>query len=70
MKKENDEKEKGLILEVTERESGLEVSFGTRGFNQLEVLGILQMQINQILAGMNEAPKVFKGMGNSNQTQA
>lgn len=46
------EQPKSINLEVTEIDGGLSVAMKVFGFNSLELIGILQLQINDVLDGM------------------
>jgi hypothetical protein len=48
------EKAKSISLEVQEIDGGLSVGMKVIGFNTLEVLGILQLQVSDVLDGMNK----------------
>ena len=48
------EQSKSLKLEVTEMDGGLSVAMKVVGFHTLEVLGILQLQISDVLDGLNK----------------
>jgi hypothetical protein len=48
------EQPKTIKLEVTENKDGLNVSMKTVGFNTIEIIGILSLQISDVLDGMNK----------------
>ena len=48
------EQQKSIKLEVTETDGGLSVAMKVVGFNTLELIGILQLQISDVLDGMNK----------------
>ena len=48
------EQEKTIKLEVTETDGGLSVEMKVVGFNSLELIGVLQLQISHVIDGMNK----------------
>jgi hypothetical protein len=48
------EQTKSIQLEVTEVDGGLSVGMKVIGFSTLELIGILQLQISDVLDGMNK----------------
>jgi hypothetical protein len=53
MRKEKQENQKALTLTVLEENGGLSVKTEVNGFTPLEIVGILQLQINDLLNGLN-----------------